>query len=69
MQARHLWPRTRSTCWLVIGAQGLWSVDWSGKDNTGRKQFEDDIVFPTLDFPSDHAIISAKLSPILVEKP
>ena len=31
------------------------------KDNTGKRRFVDDIVFPTLEFPSDHAILSARL--------
>ena len=28
------------------------------KDNTGNKKFVEDMAFPTLDFPSDHSIIS-----------
>lgn len=31
------------------------------KDNTGKKEFKEGMVFPTLDFPSDHAIVSAEL--------
>lgn len=31
------------------------------KDNTGRKYFDDDNPFPTLDFPSDHAIVATAL--------
>ena len=33
------------------------------KDNTGDVRFEEGIVFPTLRFPSDHAVISASLDP------
>ena len=33
------------------------------KDNTGEVRFEEGIVFPTLRFPSDHAVISASLGP------
>jgi len=32
------------------------------KDNTGKKEYIDDMVFPTLDFPSDHAIMSAEIN-------
>eukprot|EP00924_Labyrinthula_sp_SR-Ha-C_P000697 snap_masked-scaffold_7-processed-gene-1.9-mRNA-1 protein AED:0.07 eAED:0.07 QI:0/-1/0/1/-1/1/1/0/509 len=32
------------------------------KDNTGKQSFVDDIAFPTMEFPSDHAVISCKLS-------
>lgn len=34
------------------------------KDNTGKKSYIDDMVFPTLDFPSDHAILSAEINVI-----
>ena len=30
-------------------------------DNTGKKQFVGSAAFPTLTFPSDHAVISAEL--------
>eukprot|EP00457_Paulinella_chromatophora_P000907 gb/GEZN01000908.1/.p1 GENE.gb/GEZN01000908.1/~~gb/GEZN01000908.1/.p1 ORF type:complete len:970 (-),score=146.71 gb/GEZN01000908.1/:610-3483(-) len=33
------------------------------KDNTGYKAWKKDILFPTADFPSDHALVSVKLSP------
>ncbi len=32
-----------------------------GKDNTGRLQFTEDMVFPTLEFPSDHGILRTTL--------
>lgn len=35
------------------------------KDNTGERTFQEGMVFPTFDFPSDHAIISLQL----VDKP
>ena len=31
------------------------------RDNTGRRAFVEDMIFPTLDFPSDHAVLSARL--------
>jgi hypothetical protein len=35
------------------------------KDNTGEKRFIDDAVFPTVRFPSDHAVVSCHLCPSL----
>ena len=34
----------------------------AGRDNTGRRRYAEGAVFPTLDFPSDHALISAAFS-------
>ena len=31
------------------------------KDNTGRREYIEQMVFPTLEFPSDHGIISTTL--------
>merc|ERR1719198_691640 len=31
------------------------------RDNTGRGEYLEDMVFPTLEFPSDHAVLSADL--------
>jgi hypothetical protein len=36
-------------------------VDRVWKDNTGLKQFVENMVFPTLRFPSDHGVLSARL--------
>lgn len=36
--------------------EGSWT-----KDNTGNKEYKEDMVFPTLSFPSDHGILSAQL--------
>jgi len=33
----------------------------TGKDNTGNKRYIEDMMFPTLAFPSDHGITAAKL--------
>jgi hypothetical protein len=33
------------------------------KDNTGEKNFIEDMAFPTLTFPSDHAILSSIIQP------
>ena len=32
------------------------------KDNTGRRQYVEEMLFPTLDFPSDHGIVAATLA-------
>ena len=34
----------------------------TAKDNTGKRRYDEDIMFPTLDFPSDHGISSAVLT-------
>ena len=31
------------------------------KDNTGRRTYVEDMVFPTLKFPSDHGLVWTKL--------
>jgi len=33
----------------------------ANKDNTGERKYVEDMVFPTLRFPSDHGIVSATL--------
>mmetsp|Transcript_4165 Transcript_4165/g.7391 ORF Transcript_4165/g.7391 Transcript_4165/m.7391 type:complete len:603 (-) Transcript_4165:13-1821(-) len=37
------------------------------RDNTGKGKYEEDVVFPTLEFPSDHAVIATEL--VLPESP
>ena len=34
----------------------------AAKDNTGEKRYVEEMVFPTLRFPSDHGIVSATLA-------
>lgn len=34
------------------------------KDNTGKKKYIEDMAFPTLEFPSDHGLLSTILEPI-----
>lgn len=34
------------------------------KDNTGSRKYIEEMVFPTLQFPSDHGILSSKVSPL-----
>lgn len=40
------------------------SVARTWKDNTGQQTYIEDMAFPTLDFPSDHGILSTILEPI-----
>lgn len=40
----------------------------TNKDNTGEKKYIEDMVFPTLKFPSDHGITSTVILEVPVEK-
>jgi len=44
----------------------FWSKQYTSerpvRDNTGEKRYIEDMVFPTLTFPSDHAVLSAALN-------
>ena len=46
---------------LFDGAQ--WSSTRCAKDNTGEGRFVEQMVFPTLAFPSDHGILKSELTP------
>ena len=46
--------------WIVAFDSQV-AADGTARDNTGRRSFVADVVFPTLHFPSDHAIISTQL--------
>ena len=39
------------------------------KDNTGKKQYVEGMVFPTLTFPSDHGVTSTVLRSTSAAKP
>jgi hypothetical protein len=47
---------------FILFFPGHFSPVSTTKDNTGKKSYIDDMVFPTLDFPSDHAILSAEIT-------
>jgi len=47
---------------FILFYPGHFSPMTTTKDNTGKKKYIDDMCFPTLDFPSDHAILSAEIS-------
>ena len=36
----------------------------TARDNTGKRSFLDQSVFPTLQFPSDHGIVSTQLAAV-----
>ena len=36
-------------------------VPMFARDNTGRMEYIEGMTFPTVDFPSDHAIVSAEI--------
>ena len=45
--------------WLVADGRRVSGVSAAARDTTGRRRFVDGLVLPTLEFPSDHAVISA----------
>mmetsp|Transcript_55103 Transcript_55103/g.112683 ORF Transcript_55103/g.112683 Transcript_55103/m.112683 type:complete len:567 (+) Transcript_55103:131-1831(+) len=47
--------------WVVFNQSQL-EPSSTLKDNTGKRHYIDDMVFPTMQFPSDHAIVSTVLS-------
>ena len=47
---------------FVLFSKSRFSLRSAAKDNTGRRRYVDAMVFPTLDFPSDHGLVSARLS-------
>jgi len=47
--------------WIIFYANQTSATD-AAKDNTGRKAYIEEMVFPTLDFPSDHGVVSATLT-------
>ena len=53
---------TRNPKDLIIFSRGLLAATSATRDNTGRRTYADDMLFPTLDFPSDHAIVAATLA-------
>merc|ERR1712129_403367 len=43
---------------FILFAKDNFEVIHTWKDNTGKKQYKEDMAFPTLDFPSDHGLLS-----------
>ena len=53
------WGRTPKVFILIFSEQ--FELSKHVKDNTGQKQFVEDMVFSTFEFPSDHAVTSVDL--------
>lgn len=47
----------------ILFMRSQFSCSHASKDNTGKREYVEGMVFPTLAFPSDHAIITATLTP------
>ena len=46
---------------FILFPKGRFEVRAAAKDNTGERRYIEEMVFPTLKFPSDHGLISATL--------
>lgn len=49
---------------FIIFPKSDFRVVKTWKDNTGKKEYIEDLAFPTLEFPSDHGLLSTILEPI-----
>lgn len=49
---------------FIIFPKSDFKVIKTWKDNTGKKNYIEDMAFPTLEFPSDHGLLSTILEPI-----
>jgi len=47
---------------FILFKKGDFGVIQTTKDNTGDRKYIEDMAFPTLNFPSDHGILSTRLS-------
>ena len=48
---------------FIVFPKGDFSVVKTWKDNTGKKEYIEDMAFPTLEFPSDHGLLATILEP------
>ena len=46
---------------FILFSRSMFTLQASHKDNTGEGKYIEDMVFPTLHFPSDHGLVSSKL--------
>ena len=46
---------------FILFPKGRFEVLKATKDNTGERTYVEDMVFPTLKFPSDHGVVAATL--------
>ena len=49
---------------FILFPKTAFGVVKTWKDNTGRKQYVEDMAFPTLNFPSDHGILATIIEPL-----
>jgi hypothetical protein len=47
---------------FILFSPSEYSVKRTWKDNTGKREYVEGMVFPTLDFPSDHGVLSSTLT-------
>jgi hypothetical protein len=48
---------------FILFQKSSFKVVKTWKDNTGKGTYIEDMAFPTLDFPSDHGILSTIIEP------
>jgi hypothetical protein len=53
---------------FILFKKGSMETKSVSKDNTGRHSYIEEMVFPTLEFPSDHGILSASLRVVPKER-
>ena len=46
---------------FILFPRAAYRVVATTKDNTGRRQYTEGMVFPTLQFPSDHGLVATTL--------
>ena len=47
---------------FVLFTKGCFTLDGALKDNTGKREYLEGEIFPSLVFPSDHGVVSCTLS-------
>ena len=50
---------------FILFNKNQWVVETTIKDNTGVREYRENVPFPSLDFPSDHGLLRT----VLIEKP
>ena len=45
---------------FILFHKEQYELQWARKDNTGKGEYIEGMSFPTLDFPSDHGLISMR---------
>ncbi|CAB9505865.1 expressed unknown protein [Seminavis robusta] len=48
---------------FILFAKDHFAVEQVWKDNTGKREYVEDMAFPTLEFPSDHGVLSTVIVP------